>query len=626
VESQSLERIDASGSAAFKSVLIFGNPNSGKSLIFNRLTGLRQKVANFPGVTMEIRSGQGGADCEEFRFLDFPGVYSLNALSADEALAVSELDRALLDPELDTVLYVADATRLERSLYLFLQLRPRVLAAGKSLVFACNVLDEVIGRGQKIDLESLGKDLGVPVIGVSARRGLGLDKLRLALRTKPIGVQAMNALGSSASVDDLKRVASELARKRADSPDVLLLSQQKLDRLFLHPVGGPLAFIAIMGVLFQSIFTWSGPLMDAVSSGIEALGSLVSSWLAEGFVSSFVQDAVFGGLGSFLVFAPQIFVLFVLLGVLEDSGYLARAAVLCHRPLSVFGLSGKSFVPLLSGAACSIPAILATRSIEDPRKRQITRWMIPFMVCSARLPVYSLLIAAFVPSVAIFGGFFGLQGAVLLSLYVLGVVAALLGSALVSRWSSAKGTMLPFVVEMPPYRTPHWKPILRNAGSRTVDFVKKAGGIIFLITVFIWALGYFPNHGSDLTQSYLADLGRWVAPVFEPLGWDWRVSVAVLMSFLAREVFVATLATMAGLAALADDSVGLAAQLPGLGITLPAALALLVFYAFALQCVSTLAVIRKESGSWREPVILFGVNTILAYAAAWVVYQLASLL
>ncbi len=626
MESQSLERIDASGSAAFKSVLIFGNPNSGKSLIFNRLTGLRQKVANFPGVTMEIRSGQGGADCEEFRFLDFPGVYSLNALSADEALAVSELDRALLDPELDTVLYVADATRLERSLYLFLQLRPRVLAAGKSLVFACNVLDEVIGRGQKIDLESLGKDLGVPVIGVSARRGLGLDKLRLALRTKPIGVQAMNALGSSASVDDLKRVASELARKRADSPDVLLLSQQKLDRLFLHPVGGPLAFIAIMGVLFQSIFTWSGPLMDAVSSGIEALGSLVSSWLAEGFVSSFVQDAVFGGLGSFLVFAPQIFVLFVLLGVLEDSGYLARAAVLCHRPLSVFGLSGKSFVPLLSGAACSIPAILATRSIEDPRKRQITRWMIPFMVCSARLPVYSLLIAAFVPSVAIFGGFFGLQGAVLLSLYVLGVVAALLGSALVSRWSSAKGTMLPFVVEMPPYRTPHWKPILRNAGSRTVDFVKKAGGIIFLITVFIWALGYFPNHGSDLTQSYLADLGRWVAPVFEPLGWDWRVSVAVLMSFLAREVFVATLATMAGLAALADDSVGLAAQLPGLGITLPAALALLVFYAFALQCVSTLAVIRKESGSWREPVILFGVNTILAYAAAWVVYQLASLL
>jgi ferrous iron transport protein B len=381
-----------------------------------------------------------------------------------------------------------------------------------------------------------------------------------------------------------------------------------------------------MYLLFQSIFTWAAPVMDGVESLIQVGAEVVLAWVPAGMASDFIADALFGGIGAFLVFVPQIFVLTLVVGMLEDSGYLARAAVICHKPLRVFGLTGKSFIPMLSSVACAIPGIYAARTVDSPRKRWLTYLAIPLMPCSARLPVYTLLIAAFIPAQRAIGGLIGWQGLAMFGIYVFGIICALLVTALVSRSSAEMRSDLPFVLEMPPYRLPSWRPLLRNAWNRSKHFVTKAGKIIFIVTVVIWVLGYFPNQGASLGDSWLGTLGQWIEPVFAPFGLDWKYGVAILSSFLAREVFVGTLGTLFGIEDAEENFVSLTQQIQDSGLPLGSGAALLVFFAIALQCVSTLAVMAKETGSWRLPSQLFISYSIFAYIAALLTYHLVEIL
>lgn len=611
-----------------ENVLILGNPNSGKTLLFNRLTGMNQKVANFPGVTVEIRSGQS----DGLVFQDFPGTYSLKPLTIDERVAIEGFKSAVLDPKTRAVICVLDATRLERSLYLLLQLVDVAKKTHCPLIAAVNVIDEIVGGQIKMDLLGLSKALGCSVVGVSAKKGSGLSQLKEIYKKLPsrnlenIPTEEVINLEQFNSTDEiirLKTLAHELSKKYGPTNDVLLLSQHRLDNFFLSTWGGPLVFTALMLFLFQSIFSWAAPFMDGIDNLISTTGNFVASNIHSEILADFMRDAVFAGLGSFLVFAPQIFVLFLVIGILEDSGYLARAAVILHRPLSYFGLSGRSFVTMLSGHACAIPAIMAARTIESPRKRLLTIIVTPFMSCSARLPVYALLVGGFIPATHILGGLIGLQGLAFFALFTIGIVTGLIASSVLDKLLSKKVSSLgdaPFLVELPPYRIPNLRPILLNAASRTRGFVQNAGFMIFTVTVVVWVLGYFPSGSGHLDSSWLGVLGRWIEPVFSPMGMDWKIGVAVITSFLAREVFVGTLGTLYGIESVDDNMSSLSSRLHSSGMGIPSALALAVFYSLAMQCVSTLAVIKKETASAKIPVYVFIGMTIIAYLGAAVVF------
>ena len=381
-----------------------------------------------------------------------------------------------------------------------------------------------------------------------------------------------------------------------------------------------------MYLLFQSIFTWAAPAMDAVEALLGWIAGFIVPVIGSDVAQDFTSDALFGGLGAFLVFVPQVFVLTFIIGLLEDSGYMARAALICHKPLRIFGLTGKSFIPMLSGVACAIPAMYAARAIDSPRKRLLTYMAIPLMPCSARLPVYTLLIAAFIPSTTAFGGLFGWQGLAMFAVYFFGMLCGLIVTGIVSRTSEDHYTDLPFVLELPPYRLPGLRPILRNSWNRAKHFVTKAGKIIFTVTVIIWVLGYFPNYGADLGQSWLGQIGKVVEPLFTPLGLDWRYGVAIFTSFAAREVFVGTLGTIFGIEGVDEDIVPLVDHIQASGLAIGSGLALLVFFAIALQCISTLAVLAKESESRSLPIKMFVAYFSIAYLAALLVYNVAGLI
>ena len=606
-----------------KSILLIGNPNSGKTLLFNQLTGLTQKVANYPGITVEIRTGH----FHDLTFHDFPGAYSLKPLTKDEKVAVQAFEEALHKPETKVILYVVDSTRLERSLYLLLQVIEEARAMKCPVVVAANIMDEVLSKGASVDLKGLEEALQCPVVGISAKKGTGIQELKKILST--IASKDREGLpqkkdSEKSSLETIKDRSRFLDKKYGPLTDILIKSQYRLDRFFLSSGWGPFVFMAIMIFLFQAIFTWAAPLMDFFSSSIEWLGGWVSSQAPPGFMADFISDAIFGGVGSFIVFVPQIFILFLVIGFLEDSGYLARAAVICHRPLSWFGLSGRSFVPLLSGFACAIPAILSTRSIESPRKRLLTMVAIPFMACSARLPVYALLIGAFIPVKNVLGGLIGLQGLTFFLLYAFGILSGLVISGLLNRALKTDQDDTPFIVEMPPYRFPSFKTVFRHALQRTTDFVKTAALIIFIVTAIIWILGYFPYGTGHLDQSILGFLGKLIEPAFAPMGMDWKIGVAILTSFAAREVFVATLGTLYGLGTAADQMETLTHTLQHTGFSLATAISLLVFYALAMQCASTLAVMRKEAGSNKVPILVFVGLSLLAYSGAWLAYHIVS--
>ena len=601
------------------SILVVGKPNSGKSLLFNRLTGVNQKVANFPGVTVEIKS----ASFRKHQLIDFPGTYSLDPLTKDEQVAVNEFNESINSKRVKGVLCMLDSTRLERSLVFALQAQKVALEAGVPVAFALNMMDDIERIGESVDVAGLQADLGCNVYPISTRKRQGLDELSDALddmATKPETFLPPTKL--DLSFDPIKR-AHELHKVYGASVDRLLATQNRLDKFFLSGVFGSIAFVAVMLLLFQSIFTWAVPLMDGVEQIIGWLSEVVTGSMPDGMIKDFLVDALFGGVGSFLVFVPQIMVLTFIIGLLEDSGYLARASVICHRGLSKVGLSGMSFVPYLSGFACAIPAIYAARTIASPRRRLLTILTIPLMSCSARLPVYSLLILVLIPPVKVLG-FLDLRGLVFFGLYMLGIVAALVVSAMLSKFVVKNEDDVPFILELPPYRLPTFKPLVVRALNSAKAFVKKAGAIIFTVTVSIWVLGYFPNGAGNLDNSYLGMMGQWIEPIFAPLDLDWRYGVAILASFAAREVFVGTLGTMFGIDGADENIAGLAANVQADGLTFASGMALLVFYVIALQCASTLAVMRREVGSNAIPIYTFVGYSLLAYFAAWLTYLVAS--
>ena len=531
------------------------------------------------------------------------------------------------------MLCIVDATRLEKSLFFCLQVVDACQRQGRPVTVVANMGDILKRHGLSIDAEGLSQAIGAPVLVASARTGEGLDPIISGLQSPP------EAIAVSSTADDNPILASEggaadnelyaeahrLAEQFGAPADELLRTQSRLDRFFLGSLSGGLIFALIMLILFQSIFTWSAPAMDAVEAGVIGLGGWILPLIGDGVFADFVADAVFSGIGAFLVFVPQIFVLTFVIGLLEDSGYLARAALICHKPLRFFGLSGKSFIPMLSGVACAIPAIYAARSIESPRARFLTYLAIPLMPCSARLPVYTLLIAIFIPRETVFGGLIGWQGLTLFAIYVFGMAAGLIIAGLVNRWSPSEGQM-PFMMELPAYRIPALVPIARKSVQRAKHFVTKAGAVILGVTVVIWILGYFPNQGADLGGSWLGMLGQWIEPVFQPLGLDWRYGVAIVSAFLAREVFVGTLGTIMGIEGAEDNIVPLVEQVQASALPLGSGLALLVFFAIALQCVSTVAILAKEANSWKLALRMVIAYLCLAWLAAWATFQVTDFL
>ncbi|RCL45815.1 MAG: ferrous iron transporter B [Halieaceae bacterium] len=613
-------------------VLLVGTPNSGKTALFNRLTGLNRRVANYPGITVDLSIGRL-ANLPELDLVDFPGTYSLRPISEEERLAVRHLDKSLADPDMEHVLCIVDATRLEKSLFFCLQVVDACQRLGRPVTVVANMGDILKRHGLSIDAEGLSQAIGAPVMVVSARTGEGLDAIIWGLQSpSPASVPSRTAnddltlAREGPSADDvLYAEAHRLAGEYGAPADALLQTQSRLDRFFLGSLSGGLTFSLIMLILFQSIFSWSAPAMDAVEASVIGMGGWILPLIGDGIFADFVADAVFSGIGAFLVFVPQIFVLTFVIGLLEDSGYLARAALICHKPLRFFGLSGKSFIPMLSGVACAIPAIYAARSIESPRARFLTYLAIPLMPCSARLPVYTLLIAIFIPRETALGGLIGWQGMTLFAIYVFGMVAGLVIAGLVNRLSPSEGQM-PFMMELPAYRIPALVPIARKSLQRAKHFVTKAGAVILGVTVVIWILGYFPNQGVDLGESWLGMMGQWIEPVFQPLGLDWRYGVAIVSAFLAREVFVGTLGTIMGIEGAEDNILPLVEQVQASALPLGSGLALLVFFAIALQCVSTVAILAREANSWNLALRMVIAYLCLAWVAAWVTFRLTGLL
>lgn len=612
-------------------VLLVGTPNSGKTALFNRLTGLNHRVANYPGITVDLSLGRL-AKLPDQELIDFPGTYSLRPISEEERIAVAHFAEALGDPEVTHVLCVVDATRLEKSLFFCLQVVRECNSRGKPVTVLANMGDILARHELDIDAQGLGVGIGAPVLVVSARTGQGLPAVlaRLSVATEqelPVnpGPQPVLLARDDESADQiLYDEAHRLAERFGAPVDQLLLIQSRLDRFFLGSFSGGMSFGLIMLILFQSIFTWSAPAMDAVEAAVTGLGSSILPYVSDGVMRDFIADAIFSGIGAFLVFVPQIFVLTFVIGLLEDSGYLARAALICHKPLRFFGLSGKSFIPMLSGVACAIPAIYAARSIESPRARLLTYLAIPLMPCSARLPVYTLLIAIFIPRETVLGGLIGWQGLTLFCIYGLGMVCGLVVAGIVNRISPGEAQM-PFMMELPAYRLPALVPIARKSVQRAKHFVTKAGLVILSVTVMVWVLGYFPNQGTDLGASWLGTVGKWIEPVFLPLGLDWRYGVAIVSAFLAREVFVGTLGTIMGIEGAEDNILPLVEQVQASALPLGSGLALLVFFAIALQCVSTVAILAREANSWRLAGQMVIAYLCLAWLAAWATFQISAL-
>jgi ferrous iron transport protein B len=602
-------------------IILIGSPNSGKSLLFNRLTGMQQRVANFPGITVDVATSKLSA-LPEVTLVDFPGTYSLQPISGEEQVAANYFKAALDDPEVTQVFCLIDITRLEKSLYFTLQVIRECERHGKQALILANMMDVLAKHKITVDLDGLAAEIKAPVLPISARTGQGLDEILARVRHNLANGKKGIDAGIAETPDELLRGnAHQLSKKYGPKGDLLILTQTRLDSFFLHSGFGGLAFFTIMYLLFQSIFTWAAPAMDAVGFILSALADVVVPLFSNQMARDFTADAIFSGIGAFLVFVPQIFVLTFVIGILEDSGYMARAAVICHRPLRLFGLTGKSFIPMLSGVACAIPAIYAARSIDSPKKRLLTYMAIPLMPCSARLPVYTLLIAAFIPNTTAFGGLVGLQGLAMFVTYFFGMLCGLIVTGLVSRSREDHYTDLPFVLEMPPYRMPAWQPLIRNSWNRCKHFVTKAGTIILSVTVIIWFFGYFPNHGADLGASWLGQFGQIIEPLFAPLGLDWRYGVAIMTSFLAREVFVGTLGAMFGIEGADENMVPLVEQIQASGLGAASGIALLVFFAIALMCVSTMAILGKESGSNKLAIKMFAAYGIAAYIGAVLTYQ-----
>lgn len=604
-----------------KTVAIIGPPNSGKTTLFNRLTGLHQKVANFPGVTVEQHRGSARlSDDREVDLIDLPGVYSLTPRSEDEQVAHDVLAGTMPGtPRPDAVLLILDSTNLSRHLVL----AAPILGLGLPTLVILNMADDLRARGGDVDIAALARQLGAPVVLISAAKGEGVETVVEFLRGT-VSVPAPVDLPVLQDVPRCRQWATHVGRRAGYQAPAPPIWTRRLDGFFLHPLAGPLIFALVVVAVFQTIFTGARPLME----GLERLITISGGWLAarmpEGIWRSLLMDGVWNGVGSVVVFLPQILLLFLFIGILEDSGYLARAAVIADRTMAKVGLQGKSFIPLLSAYACAVPAILATRTIENKRDRIATILIAPFMTCSARLPVYTLFIAAFLPERPIVGPFLGSRAAALLGLYLLGFLAAFLTARLLKS-SVLKSDRSAFVLEMPSYRWPTFQSLGLRLLDRSKIFLRRAGTVILGVAVVLWVLAHLPlqnGHAPRIDDSLAGTIGRTVEPLIRPLGFNWKIGVGLISSLAAREVIVGTLGTIYGMEG-DSKSVGLQAALRH-DLSPAGAVALLVFFAFAMQCMSTIAVVRRETGGWKWPAVQFGYMGALAWVGAFAAYQIAS--
>jgi len=722
-------------------IAVVGNPNVGKTTLFNALTGLTQVTGNYPGVTVERKVGQVRLNGASANLVDLPGTYSLAARSPDEMIVADVLlGQQPGEQPIDAILAVVDATNLERNLYLVSQLRE----LGKPLIVALNMCDLATKQHIDVDSGTLSEQLGAQVVPVCAYRREGIDRLKQAMLDAVTGEATAKKAGPEfpkTLLDELdklkarldehgsklgrvfhytevlrllvdrdgyaeKRLAGHLGPDLDDlldqhrnrvAPDGSLAAMEarsryawirgivaagvrkpgtraqtfsdKLDAILTHRLWGTLIFAFIMATVFQAIFAWAAPLMDAIDRACGALGEMAGGALPAGPLQSLVVDGIFAGVGGVLVFLPQILILMLFIAILEDCGYMARAAFLMDRLLSRCGLSGQSFIPMLSSFACAIPGIMATRTIANRRDRLTTILVAPLMSCSARLPVYTLMIAAFIPARGYLGGILGLQGLTLFAMYSVGILVAIPVAWGLKR-TILRGATPPFLLELPTYKIPQWRTVGRKVYTQGKEFVWRAGTIIFAITVVVWALAYFPRSsaitqefearreairtadtppaqleaqlvkldsqesGAHLQNSLLARMGHFIEPAVEPLGWDWRIGMATIASFPAREVVIAALGTTFFLGGDVDehsdelkDVLRRAERSNGERLfTVPVALSIMVFFALCCQCGATLAVIRRETQSVRWPLFAFGYMTALAYVGAFAAYQITTLL
>ncbi|KRG87767.1 iron transporter FeoB [Stenotrophomonas daejeonensis] len=593
---------------------LVGNPNCGKTALFNQLTGSRQKVANYAGVTVERKEGRmRGPSGREYAVLDLPGAYSLQPASLDEAIT-RDLCRGFYPGEAapDALVCVIDATNLRLHLRFALEVRE----LGKPMIVALNMVDAARRRGIEIDVAALEQALGVPVVETVAVRYNGANELvrRIdALMPQPASMQppAVEAgADHHAQVRDILASAVKMPSRTAKIDDAL-------DRWLLHPVFGLLTLAVVMFLIFQAVYAWATPLMDGIEAAFGWLGEMVGEHLPEGPLASLLTDGIIAGVGGVVVFLPQILILFFFILALEESGYLPRAAFLLDRMMAAAGLSGRSFIPLLSSFACAVPGIMSTRSIQDPRDRLATILVAPLMTCSARLPVYALLIGAFIPEKTVWG-VFNQQGLVLFGLYVAGIVSALAMSWTMKKFRRDKSEH-PLLLELPSYRLPHPRDLAVGLYERGMIFLKRVGGIILALTILLWFLLSFPGAPESATlpaidYSFAGQIGHAMAVFFAPLGFNWQICIALIPGLAAREVAVASLATVYALSA-ADDDAATQALTPLIsdGWSLATALSLLVWYIYAPMCISTLATIKRETNSWKQ----MAFATFYLFAAAW---------
>jgi ferrous iron transport protein B len=612
-----------SSASALKTVVLIGPPNSGKSTLFNKLTGLRQKVANYPGVTVEQRMGlMAGVGRDDLTLIDLPGVYSLTPYSEDAKVAVDVLQGKMPGtPKPDAVILVLDSLHLTRQL----MLAAPVLSLGLPTLVLLNMSDLMESRGGQIDTLKLARELGTPVAQISATHGTGLDAVPLFLNQHRAHANeqrlTLPVLGNAASTHTW---ASQVSHRTGYHAPLSAQNSRRIDNILLHRIWGPLLFLFVVVAVFEVVFSIGQPLSDGFGDLLARAGSLVRPLLPPGWLQSLVLDGAWKGISSVLVFLPQILLLFLFIGILEDSGYLARAALIADRVMRSIGLNGKAFIPLLSAYACAVPAIMATRTIENKRDRLATILVTPFMTCSARLPVYMLLIAAFVPNIVYLHGFLGLRTVVMLGLYLAGFVAAFTTARLLKS-SVLKSSETPFILELPQYRMPTVRALSMRLVDRASIFLRQAGTVILCVTLALWVLAHLPVTRTpggtfaapELAESLIGRLGHFIEPAIAPLGFNWKIGIGLLSSVLAREVMVSTMGTLYG-ADPETQALNLQSALHH-DMTLGGALALMIFFAFAMQCTSTMAVVRRETNSWKWPAIQFLYMLVLAYGGAFVV-------
>lgn len=616
----STQRIDISGLAQ-RRVALLGNPNCGKSALFNRLTGSRQKVANYAGVTVELKRGLAHtAAGRAITLVDLPGTYSLQAGSEDEAVACAVVrGESLQEPQPDVLLVVVDATRLRRGLRLVSQAK----ALGLPMVVAVTMADRL--KGHRLDAPRLSAAMGVPVVQASGVRADSVAALQALLDAPEIWrAPAHGEVDALAHAAHDARAQQWLVSAGLDGAQDRHQWTEHLDAWLLHPLSGSGVLLVLLFLIFQAVFAWAAAPMDWIDAGVAALGEQLNLWLPDGLVKSLIVDGILAGLGSVVIFLPQILILFFFILALEESGYLPRAALLLDRMMGSVGLSGRSFIPLLSSFACAIPGVMASRTVADKRDRWVTIMIAPLMTCSARLPVYALLIGAFIPARQVWG--LSLPGLVLFGLYLLGIVSAIAVAWVAKRWSLGAGEAQ-LMMELPDYHWPRAKDLALGLWQRASVFLRNVGGIILALTVILWFLATFPQapvgfSGAPIEYSFAGRIGQALAHVFEPIGFNWQIAVALIPGLAAREVAVSALGTVYALSNTGDDVGAALAPLIAHDWSLATALSLLIWYVYAPQCLATLAVVRKEVASWRLPLFMAAYLFGMAYAASWVTYRL----